>query len=153
MRGDYGFHMVRQAGTALGKAALRRMDEWAAAKAEASLRVKENLVTIPHRTGSKTSQACVMTAMIGNELALVTIPGEPFIQHQLNLRNRSPVPNTFLLGMAYCGQGSPYLVYMPTAQAVKEGGYGASECSFVSGEAGDLMVDAAAAAIAELAEK
>jgi hypothetical protein len=153
LRGDYGFHMVRQAGTALGKAALRLMDELAAAKAEASLRVKENLVTIPHRIGSKTSQACVMTAMIGNELALVTIPGEPFIQHQLNLRNKSPVPNTFLLGIAYCGQGSPYLVYIPTAQAVKEGGYGASECSFVSGEAGDLMVNAAAAAIAELARK
>jgi hypothetical protein len=41
----------------------------------------------------------------------------------------------------------------PCAIRVKEGGYGATECSFVSSEAGDLLVNAATAAIAELVGK
>lgn len=50
-------------------------------------------------------------------------------------------------------EASPFLIYVPTVQAVKEGGYGAdfNRCSFVSADAGDLMVNAAAAAIEELA--
>ena len=93
-----------------------------------------------------------MTAVINNELALVTIPGEIFIQHQLNLREKSPLANTFLLGVAYVGAGSPFLIYIPTVQAAKEGGYGAdiNRCSFVSADAGDRMVNAALVSIRDL---
>ena len=93
-----------------------------------------------------------MTVVINNDLALVTIPGEPFIQHQLDLYKESPIPDTFMLGVSYCGAGSPFLIYIPTAQAVKEGGYGAdmNKCSFVAADAGEKMVDQAVIAIEEL---
>jgi len=124
-------------------------------KKSSSIEIKENIVRLPHRSGDKITDACVMTAVINNDLALATIPGEPFVQHQINLRKKSPLANTFLLGVAYCGEGSPFLIYVPTVQAVKEGGYGADVnwCSFVSADAGDLMVNAAAAAIEELVNK
>lgn len=145
LRGDEGFEMVRKSGVDLGEGALRLARALPSPVAEARLQVRESLVKVPHRNGDKSSEVCVMTAMVNRDLALVTIPGEPFIQHQLNLREQSPVPNTFMLGVAYCGRGSPYVVYIPTAQAVKEGGYGASQCSFVSGDAGDRLVEQAVA--------
>jgi len=151
LRGTYGFNMIKQSGVSLAKAALRvAKDLPSPGNPEVSLRIEETTVKIPYRKADKASEACVMTIVINDELALVTIPGEPFIQHQLNLSERSPVPNTFMLGVAYCGRGSPFLIYIPTIQAVKEGGYGASECSYVSADAGDRMVNAAVASIKEL---
>jgi hypothetical protein len=150
LRGERGFTMVRRAGTELGQAALRLMKNLEPTEPEAALRIKENMVTVPHRTGDKTSRVCLLTAVFDRKLALVGFPGEPFIEHQINLREASAVPHTFLLGITYCGQGSPYVVYIPTARAAREGGYGAAECSFVAGEAGQMMVQAAAADIAKL---
>ena len=76
------------------------------------------------------------------QFAFAAIPGEPFVQHQLDLRAKcAAVPNVFILGLAYSGRGSPFVVYIPTAQAVKEGGYGATECSFVAPDAGARMVE------------
>jgi hypothetical protein len=84
----------------------------------------------------------LLTLQIGTHLALAAIPGEPFVQHQLNLRARcKSLRNVFVLGLAYSGKGCPFLVYIPTAQAVKEGGYGATECSFLAPEAGERIID------------
>jgi hypothetical protein len=80
----------------------------------------------------------------------VGVPGEPFIQHQLDLTRASPIPNAFMMGLAYCGTGSPFVVYIPTVQAVKEGGYGAAECSFLAADAGERMVKQGVASITEL---
>ncbi len=154
LRGEHGFNLMRQTGISLGKGALRvaktlkpRQDA-----GSSSIKVKENLVKLPHRNGGKVTEACVMTAVINDDLALVTIPGEPFIQHQLDLTAKSPLASTFLLGYAYCGAGSPFLIYVPTVQAVKEGGYGAdvNRCSFVSGDAGERMVNTGVTTIKEL---
>jgi len=93
----------------------------------------------------------VITALVNDDIAITTIPGEPFIQHQLNLAEASSVGNTFLLGYAYCGAGSPFLVYVPTAEAVKQGGYGAAEAAFVAAEAGEKIVNDAVKSIHSLA--
>ena len=39
-----------------------------------------------------------------------------------------------------------------TAQAVREGGYGAAECSFLAADAGEKIIDSSVAAIREIAE-
>jgi len=154
LRDEYGFNLMRQAGISLAKGSLRvaKTLKLQQDKKNSSMEIREEIVKIPHRRGDKVTDACVMTAVINDEMALVTIPGEIFIQHQLNLREKSPLANTFLLGVAYVGEGSPFLIYIPTVQAAKEGGYGAdiNRCSFVSADAGDRMVNAAVASIQEL---
>lgn len=112
-------------------------------KNETSLQIKEIMVPIAYRNGEGSTEACVTTVMINKDLALVTIPGEPLVQHQLNLAAESPVRDTLMLGLAYSGQGAPFLVYVPTEQAAKEGGYSGTECVFVEGAAGKNMVNAA----------
>jgi len=151
MRGAYGLNMTRQAGIALAKAALGVSENLPSPEEpKAVVQVKESMLDIADREGNKSSAACVASVVINRDLALVAMPGEIFVQHQLNLSERSSIPNTFLLGIAYCGLGSPFLNYIPTAQAVEEGGYGATQFSFVAADAGDRMVDAAVAAIDEL---
>jgi len=146
------FNISQQAGISLAKAALKLSTTLKApADTNFTIKTKESLLTIPHRNGSKTTDVGLLTVVINNDLALLAIPGEPFIQHQLDLTAKSPIANTFILGLAYHGKGTPFVVYIPTAQAVKEGGYGATECSFLAADAGALMVNDAAARITELA--
>jgi len=145
------FNISQQAGISLAKAALSLSATLKTPiDSNAIIKAKESLLTIPHRNGSKTTDVGLLTVVINNNLALVAIPGEPFIQHQLDLTARSPIANTFILGLAYHGKGTPFVVYIPTVQAVKEGGYGAAECSFLAADAGALMVNEAATRITEL---
>jgi hypothetical protein len=152
LRGENRFNFARQAGISLGKGALRVAADLKARqdRPRSTMKVKESLLTIPNRSGNLSTDVGVLTVVINDELALVTIPGEPFVQHQLDLRAKSPIANTFLLGLAYYGKGTPFAVYIPTAQAVKEGGYGASECSFLAADAGARLVNEAVACIREL---
>ncbi len=149
---EQGFNVMRQAGISLGKGALRAANiiKTQQDKKNTSIEVKEDLVKIPLRNGSNVMDVAIMTVVINNDLALVSVPGEPFIQHQLDLTRNSSVANTFLLGIAYTGKGSPFILYIPTAQAVKEGGYGATANSFVAADAGEKIVAQALASIKEL---
>ena len=80
----------------------------------------------------------ISTALINDNLAFVGMPGEIFGDFQLDLKSRSPVKDTFLLG--YC---NGYLAYFPTIRAAAEGGYGAGYQTFVEVGAGERMVDKA----------
>ncbi|QDU29104.1 hypothetical protein ETAA8_42110 [Anatilimnocola aggregata] len=152
LRGENRFNIARQAGISLAKGALHvaaELKSTASAKPP-RIQAKESLLTIPHRSGNATTDVGLLTVVINGDLALVAIPGEPFIQHQLDLTAKSPVANTFILGLAYHGRGTPFVVYIPTVQAVKEGGYGATECSFLAADAGQRMVDEAVSQIQAL---
>jgi hypothetical protein len=151
--GKHALHIARQAGISLGKGALRVARDLKSEQTadSGSLKMKESILALGHRNDpTKTSKVGILTVVINNDIALVTIPGEPFIQHQLDLRAKSPLAQTFLLGLAYAGAGTPFAIYIPTAQAVKEGGYGATEASFVEAGAGEKMVNAGIASIKEL---
>lgn len=55
------------------------------------------------------------------DLAFVGFPGEPFVEFQMQLRAKSPLPNSFLIGYA-----NGYYAYFPTIAAAVRGGYGAN---------------------------
>ncbi len=150
LRGENRFNIARQSGISLAKGALRVAKELKGSGQSPKLQIKESLLTIPNRSGNKTTDVGLLTVVINRDLALVAIPGEPFIQHQLDLTAQSPIANTFILGLAYHGQGTPFVVYIPTVQAVREGGYGATECSFLAADAGEKMVAEALLSIQQL---
>ena len=59
----------------------------------------------------------VSTVLINREIALMTMPGEPFVDFQMNWRDRCPVPHAFLLGYT-----NGYNGYFPTIAAASRGG-------------------------------
>lgn len=152
LKGENKFNIVRMAGISLAKGALKIASTFKATqKTEpTTLQIKESLLTLAHRNGTNTSNVGILTVVINKDLALVAIPGEPFISHQIALSSKSPITNTLILGLAYHGKGSPFVVYIPTVQAVKEGGYGATECSFLAADAGDKMISEAVLSIQSL---
>jgi hypothetical protein len=81
----------------------------------------------------------VTTVLLNRELAFVGMPGEPFCQHAVRLRQRAYLPWTLVLG--YC---NGHLLYFPTIEAASEGGYGADpEVSPIALGAGEQMIDQA----------
>jgi len=75
---------------------------------------------------------------LGDQLGWVGFPGEFFDDFQIDLRDRSPISNTFFVG--YC---NGYLSYFPTIEAASEGGYGAHYGTIVEVGAGEHLIDGA----------
>jgi hypothetical protein len=79
------------------------------------------------------------TVVLNGELAIVGIPGEPFSQHAVRLRQRAYLPCVLVFG--YC---NGHLLYFPTIEAASEGGYGADPpVSPIAIGAGETMMNRA----------
>jgi len=88
----------------------------------------------------------VATLLINKRIALMALPGEPFVDFQINWRDRCPVRDAFFVGYA-----NGYLDYFPTIRAAAEGGYGAGDSdTYVAVGAGERMVDHALVKIYEM---
>ena len=78
--------------------------------------------------------------LINRDIAIVTMPGEPFHQFQVDLRNKSNLRHTYLFG--YCSDG-PYdwPSYLPDVVSAARGGYGASDTTRAEVGAGERLVN------------
>ncbi|MFN0108835.1 MAG: neutral/alkaline non-lysosomal ceramidase N-terminal domain-containing protein [Blastocatellia bacterium] len=89
---------------------------------------------------TKTIKAGLTTLLINNNIAIATLPGEPFVDLQIALRDKSEVANTFLFGYTYSA-GGEWVGYLPTIRAAAEGGYGAGYSTNIEVGAGEAMID------------
>jgi hypothetical protein len=88
----------------------------------------------------------VMSLVINDRIALMGMPGEPFVEFAINFRDRSPYPDSFFVGYA-----NGYKAYFPTIKAAVEGGYGANSVSArAEVGAGEKKVDHAVVKLYEL---
>jgi Neutral/alkaline non-lysosomal ceramidase, N-terminal len=79
----------------------------------------------------------VATVLIDRTLAMLFLPGEPFVEYQVAWRQRCPVADAFLVGYA-----NGYNGYFPTIRSATLGGYGAANpATWVEVGAGDRMLD------------
>jgi len=86
------------------------------------------------------------TVLINKQIALMTVPGEPFVDFQINWRDRCPAPTTLFLGYT-----NGYNGYFPTVAAASRGGYGAASAStWVEVGAGERLVDRSVAKVYEM---
>jgi hypothetical protein len=94
-------------------------------------------------------QLPVTTLMLNQDLAFVGMPGEPFVEFEMQLKAKSPLPNSFLIGYT-----NGYLAYFPTIAAAVRGGYGA-DSTVVPTEAGtgERMLNTGLISIYELLGK
>lgn len=86
---------------------------------------------------TETIIAPVTTLVINKQIAIVGLPGEPFVGLQLLLKQRSPLATTFMAGYT-----NGYFGYFPTIRDATSGGYGANTIvTRVEVGAGERMVD------------
>ena len=84
-----------------------------------------------------TEASAVLTVLLLNgEIAFVGLPGEPFVEFQLDLKRRRLADASFFLGYT-----NGYVRYFPTIRAIAEGGYGAEPgVAVVEPGAGERMM-------------
>lgn len=92
--------------------------------------------TFPTRSAGEV-QLTVDTVLINKRIAILTMPGEPFVEYQVAWRKRCPVEDAFLVGYTNGYEG-----YFPTIRSATLGGYGAANpATWVEVGAGERMVE------------
>ena len=85
----------------------------------------------------ETLELPVTTALIDKKIAILGVPGEPFVEFQLSARARCPVSSCFFLGYT-----NGFYGYFPTIKAATEGGYGAvNATTWTQVGTGERMLD------------
>jgi neutral ceramidase len=88
----------------------------------------------------------VTAVLINRQIAIATVPGEPFVDFQTNWRDRCPASTALFFGYT-----NGYHGYFPTISATSRGGYGAGSAStWVEPGAGERIVDWAVVKIYEM---
>ena len=88
----------------------------------------------------------VTTILLSKKIALMGMPGEPFVDFQIDWRHRCPVPDAFFVGYA-----NGYYDYFPTVKAASQGGYGAGDSdTYMAVGAGERMLNQALVRIYEM---
>jgi neutral ceramidase len=91
----------------------------------------------------------VTTVLINKQIAFLTMPGEPFVDLQVQWRASCPVKDCFFLGYT-----NGYYGYFPTIAAATWGGYGAAHPStWMEVGAGERMVNQALIRVYEMLGK
>ena len=89
------------------------------------------------------------TVLLDNKIGIVGVSGELFTSHAIQLKRRARLEHLFVFG--YCND---YQQYMPTIEAVAEGGYGAdTTVSPIEIGAGERIMDQALMDLLELQGK
>jgi hypothetical protein len=125
-------------------------NRWDVRKLEAVLKQQYRIEgTRAARLLAENMQLPVTTVLLNDDLAFVGMPGEPFVEFQMQLRAKSPLPNSFLIGYT-----NGYFAYFPTIAAAVRGGYGANS-TVVPTEAGtgERMLNTGLISIYELLGK
>lgn len=84
---------------------------------------------------------------LDDRTAIVTMPGEIFVEHGIELKKRSPFENTMLIELA-----NAWIKYVPTKAAFTEGDYEALNSRLMPGS-GEKLVEEALKLLNELKER
>jgi len=77
-----------------------------------------SLIDLEHTMAQHAAFEYEIQALRLGDLAILMLPGEPFVEAQLEIKQRSPAVRTFVAHM--CNR---YVGYIPTPEAIKRGGY------------------------------
>lgn len=84
--------------------------------------------------------------VLNRDVGLLGVPGEFFVQYQLDLKATAPVRHALL-----CGYTNQFHLYFPTMRGAVAGGYGGKVASYVGFGAGDKVLLEGKRLLAELA--
>jgi neutral ceramidase len=88
---------------------------------------------------------------LSDNTAIVTLPGEPFVEHGLTIKNYSPFDNTLVIELASYNISDNSLTYIPNKKAYWQGEY-EIENSILAPGGGEMLVEAIIKMLKELKE-
>ncbi|MEE8169478.1 MAG: hypothetical protein V3T70_02925, partial [Phycisphaerae bacterium] len=148
------FDAVRWTGETLGKAALAAARRIEPAPASASsLQYTAQVHAFSNRwKPDETVPIAMGVGLLNETIGFVSVSADPFVDHQIRLRDTSDCVTTFLFAHTST-KGVPYARYLPTIRAAVEGGYGAGYATLAEVGAGEMLMDRAVVRLLELMGK
>ena len=136
---DAVFAKVNEVGSRVATAVVSGVESITTFHEDAALAYDVYNVPMAMREGGphaeKTRRVELATFVLAGRFALVTMPGEIFVELGQELRRRSPAEATWVVANAYSSSG-----YIPTMHAACQGGYGAAWGTFLEFGAGERLV-------------
>ena len=150
---DQPFEKVRWTGEILGKAVVetvKRIETEQATETPIQYGVKVHEFEHRFNPAEKVKIASGV-GLLNGKVGFVTFSADPFVEHQIRLRDKSDVQTLFVFAHTTT-EGIPYARYLPTIRAAVEGGYGAGYATLAEVGAGEMLVDKAVVRLLELME-
>jgi hypothetical protein len=109
-----------------------------------------SLVDLEHSMAAQPAFEYEIQALRIGNLAILILPGEPFVEAQLEIKQRSPATRTFVAHMS-----NRYVGYIPTPEAIRRGGYETKPSYFskLAPEALQMITDKSVELLQELYTK
>jgi hypothetical protein len=141
---DGAFDLVEKTGLALGRKVVGAVNQAKTQKGgEWKIQAQHDALEFANRwKPAEKVRAGMETILFDRNIALATLPGEPFVDLQMALAAQSEIEYTFLCGYTFTGDGG-WVGYIPTLEAAAQGGYGAGYGTFIGAGAGEALVDRA----------
>lgn len=137
------FGVARKTGETIAEAVMKALKTRKAVPEDFDLRISQETIDFKDRfkpAGRVPAQATRI--LFSKDVGVLALPAEPFVRHQINLRDQSPLRHTFLFGYAYGGEGA-WAGYIPTIEEAQQGGYGAGYATRIEVGAGERLIDRA----------
>ena len=140
---ENAYAIAQRTGEAVADAVLKALETKPPKQQPFDLRVSQETYDFADRFDPAARVPTEVTRLMFNkDVGVLAMPGEPFVRFQMNLRDQSPLANTFLFGYSYSGEGK-WAGYLPTIEAAMQGGYGAGYQTHIEVGAGESIVDRA----------
>jgi len=141
LSGPGAFVVIEKMGQRLGREVVRLVRN-SAIEAVIDIRVQQRRISFSKQNGSEDPSLVISTVLINESIALVAVPAEMFVEFQMSLNMRSPIPRTVMLSNAY-SSGPLSMGTIPTIAAAVEGGFGSDSDTVSWIGAGEAIVDEA----------
>jgi neutral ceramidase len=104
------------------------------------IQVRSELMTFADRwEKDKTIEVGITTILLGREIAIATVPGEPLHKLQQMWKEQADVPHPLFYGYTYSAGGT-WAGYIPDLRSAAYGGYGADASTRIELGAGEKIM-------------
>jgi len=141
-REDDDFATTRKMGELLAAEVLRaRSEVRPVGELTGTIQFKRDLLRFSDRWDkSKTLEVGIATVLVGREIAIAAVPGEPMHKLQTSWKQRADVPHPLFYGYT-TSSGHPWPGYIPDVRSAAYGGYGADVTTRIEVGAGEAVVE------------
>ena len=136
------FGVVERVGKNLADEVIRVLDRMKGTKGTSdALQVQSSQITVADRWDrQKTTTLGVTSMLINQEIGIMTMPGEPFHQFQIDFCSKASVPHAYLFAYA-CNGSYDWPAYLPDIESAARGGYGASDTTHAEIGTGERLLN------------
>ena len=104
------------------------------------IKVRSEVITFAERwEKDKTMEVGITTILIGREIAIATVPGEPLHKLQKMWKEQADVPHPLFYGYTFSAGGT-WAGYVPDLRSAAYGGYGADASTRIEVGAGEKIM-------------